>query len=507
MIDETLRKPVRELSSVKNCLGEFFLEKGQIGEGGTSIVRAARYKGSDAKYAIKFLLVNVAKKETTAYKRFKQAYINLSAIQHLGCVLPMIHLDVLPLEEFKIPYIIMPRIDDDMKRHFDKGAITFEEFEKIFNRLLQTIQQIHDHGIVHRDIKPENVFIKDGRLLLGDFDIAKFDDVKNIHLVETKPTQRLANYLFSAPEQADSKIGKVCEASDWYAFAQVLHWLVKGVTVKGLSKIKLDLSENRYRKYECLFENLLQQDPGKRLKSANEIAEFLKREEERQRFWAEHNQHIKQLEVFDDIVCKYSCNVGFSAQTVVRIESERDKSAILNCLKLHLKELNLWAAYEGCDFEIRNMRHVNGGVWSFGMHEILVDQLYIFRHFSSGGHMIIVQGGFQTSVRGEAREWDSEEVILWRGHQITRAEYDNGWAIVDGRRLRIGVNCTITERFLRPKLFFLSPSISPIHERDTFKLIENIGKMFQGGGHVDESVLKKALVNKVKRSREITMFD
>lgn len=53
MIDETLRKPVRKLSSVKNCLGEFFLEKGQIGEGGTSIVRAARYKGSDAKYAIK----------------------------------------------------------------------------------------------------------------------------------------------------------------------------------------------------------------------------------------------------------------------------------------------------------------------------------------------------------------------------------------------------------------------------------------------------------------------
>lgn len=40
------------------------------------------------------------------------------------------------------------------------------------------LYQIHQTGIIHRDIKPDNIFIaKNGILKIGDFGIAKFQDI------------------------------------------------------------------------------------------------------------------------------------------------------------------------------------------------------------------------------------------------------------------------------------------------------------------------------------------
>lgn len=39
-------------------------------------------------------------------------------------------------------------------------------------RLLGVVAQMHAAGITHRDIKPDNIFLRDGRLVLGDFGIA-----------------------------------------------------------------------------------------------------------------------------------------------------------------------------------------------------------------------------------------------------------------------------------------------------------------------------------------------
>ena len=223
MIDQKLIKLVNELKEIQTDLGRIALGK-LLGQGGTSVVRIGSFDGCDKEFAIKFLLVDVKKREPDEYKRFKQAYLNVSCAQKSGCVVPMVHFGVCATGRQRIPYQVMAKMDADLKQFIvGKQPLSFECFEKVFNALGRSIESIHQLGIVHRDIKPENVFISNGKLLLGDFDIAKYDSLNNVVLAKTIKGKRLANYYFSAPEQSDGTIGKICEASDWFAFAQVMY--------------------------------------------------------------------------------------------------------------------------------------------------------------------------------------------------------------------------------------------------------------------------------------------
>ena len=292
------------LKTVENELGTFSLGK-FLGHGGTSVVREATLGGlSNKKFAIKFLLKDVSKRQGKDYLRFKQAYVNLSSIQHLGCCIPLLLLSRHESEDVVLPYVVMGRADSDLKRELKGKTVSIEQFERIFLRLLNLISIIHKHGIVHRDLKPENVFVIGGRLFLGDFDISKFDDSENLVLVDTKPGDRLANYLFSAPEQSNPKIGDVCNASDWYAFAQIMIWIVKGQTVRGLTQIRLKDIDLKYAKFDELFSQLLQQNPKDRLQTGDEIQEFLRRHDEDIQRNEARTKAIKSLRLFDDIVRK-----------------------------------------------------------------------------------------------------------------------------------------------------------------------------------------------------------
>ena len=155
-----------------------------------------------------------------------------------------------------------------------KNEIDFKLFEKIFKSLLNCIGEIHKHGIIHRDLKPENIFVIEGKLVLGDFDIACFNDIEGIKLIETKGDERLANYLFSAPEQSEKTYENITQAADWYAVGQILYWLWHKKTLRGQGIIDFTQFDDRLKKYELLVRNLLNQNPINRLESKEKIIEF-----------------------------------------------------------------------------------------------------------------------------------------------------------------------------------------------------------------------------------------
>ena len=218
---------INELKEIKNIYGIFKIQ-GHLGQGGTSIVKEAEFENK--KYAIKFFTKNTFNKdnikvETTAFKRFKQAHFNLLSIVHSGAILPQLHFDIHDTGDIKIPYVIMPKADFTLEQWRNANNITFEDFEKIFNNLLNQIETIYKFVIIHRCIKPSNIFMLNKKYVIGDFDISKFDENIYCNLAKTQKGDRLANYHFSAPEQSN-KDGKVDSSSDWYAFGQVLYWLI-----------------------------------------------------------------------------------------------------------------------------------------------------------------------------------------------------------------------------------------------------------------------------------------
>ena len=296
---EKLSNYLKKQKSVINTLGCFELEE-QLGQGGTSIVRAASLNGN-SNYAIKFLIENIKEKESRAYLRFKQSYINILSIQHTAVVLPQIHFDTLEIDEKTlIPYTIMLKAEKTLKDIINENEITFETFENIFKSLIKGINIIHKYKIIHRDLKPENIFYFDKKLVLGDFDIAKFNDIEHIKFHETKKGERLANFQFSAPEQSTMKFDEIDERADLFAFGQILYWIITKTTLRGQENINLKKYDSRYEKYEKLIDNLLQNEREKRLANVNEINDFLERKDKSSQEQKEISNSFKTLKLFEE---------------------------------------------------------------------------------------------------------------------------------------------------------------------------------------------------------------
>ena len=273
-----ISKYLKEHKKVENELGIFQIEKDNIPDGGTSLIKVATC--NNEKYVIKFLLQNIDLNETREYKRFSQAYHIVSELKS-DVILPQIGLYSLEIQKGVIvPYTVMPKAYGTLKDFKKNNEITFEIFESIFHRMIYLIKEIHKHKIIHRDLKPENIFLLDGTIesmVLGDFDIAKFDDelYSKLHLTEKK--ERLANYLYSAPEQKSNKTYKIAETADLYAFGQILHWLLMDEPLMGQSKINFD--DERLKKYESIVKTLLKDNPKDRFQTVEEIKGNKSREE------------------------------------------------------------------------------------------------------------------------------------------------------------------------------------------------------------------------------------
>ena len=142
----------------------------------------------------------------------------------------------------------MLKAEKTLKDIINENEMTFEIFENIFRNLLNIINVIHKCKIIHRDLKPENIFYFNKKLVLGDFDISKFNDIEHIKLHETKKGERLANYQFSAPEQSTMQFDEIDERADLFALGQILYWIITKITLRGQEKINLKKYDKRYSK-------------------------------------------------------------------------------------------------------------------------------------------------------------------------------------------------------------------------------------------------------------------
>jgi serine/threonine-protein kinase len=63
----------------------------------------------------------------------------------------------------------MKRYKSSLKRENKKPPM-INDFNKLLNFFLDTLEFIHKEKIIHRDIKPENILIDDdGKYVLSDF--------------------------------------------------------------------------------------------------------------------------------------------------------------------------------------------------------------------------------------------------------------------------------------------------------------------------------------------------
>lgn len=139
-------------------------------------------------------------------------------------------------------YIVMELVEGLNVEQYvaQNGPIAWQDAAKYMMKLLETMQYVHEHGIVHRDIKPGNIMIRpNGDICLLDFGVAK--DVSNSSNGGTVFGTVIGTDGYMSPEQAQGM--SIDHRSDVYALGCVLFFMLTGSHAFGQLKSELEMSK------------------------------------------------------------------------------------------------------------------------------------------------------------------------------------------------------------------------------------------------------------------------
>lgn len=126
--------------------------------------------------------------------------------------------------------------------------------------------------MVHRDLKPENVLhdMAADVLLIADFGIARFEEDELFTAVETAAHDRLATFLYAAPEQR-MRGANVDRTADIYALGLILNEMFTGQVPLGTDYTAIANVAPEYVYLDEIAAAMLRQTPERRPCSIDEI--------------------------------------------------------------------------------------------------------------------------------------------------------------------------------------------------------------------------------------------
>lgn len=472
-----------------------------IGQGGNGVV----YEGilNDTTIAIKFLITDDDKlKQKKNLTRFIAEYINIITLSNKQYIVKYIDFDVLRFcdeeKAFEIPLILMIKYDYSLKSR--KFANEVSDFDTFFYFLINSVDYIHRNGIIHRDLKPENILMKDGNYYLADFGIASFNPKMFKIRAVTDKKERLANRVFSAPEQ--EKTGVTPHPTmDIYAIGQLLQWFAFGEPHQGTGRKQIvDIYENK-REVDYIIDKCLANDPSKRFQCIQEIKDYLESNLSKKKEF----DPFLYLNIFNDI-----CRRNFPKNEwgIVHCNNEIRIAKLLNDFKENLSEFhtNLWWHNGMSNLSIKQIRSIDNKIWRLGKHEYKIEEIWVNYDDSTYNDFIIIhylpQEGFD--VNGEIL---LSTVLLNDKHHITFSEFENGYAEIDDEIIDISEEKKeIIKRTDKEGYLIIATNF---HCALTFKndenIIELLSTMLERTLTIDELIIysDRLLANK---SRAVSQF-
>jgi len=241
-----------------------------LGSGDTGVV----YEVEDVEgksYALKVLNPRV---DTKKRKRFKNEISFCSGQTHRNIV-QVIEYGLSPSGVGQSPFYVMPLYTGTLRTLMSK-RIDAQAVLPLYSQILDGVEAAHLQGVCHRDLKPENILYEPdtNTLVVADFGIASFKEEDLYTAVETSEGERLANFLYSAPEQR-ARGKEVGSKADIYALGLILNEMFTGEVPQGAGFRRIAAASPDYTYLDEIVDRMIQQDPERRLPSIGDVKEQL----------------------------------------------------------------------------------------------------------------------------------------------------------------------------------------------------------------------------------------
>jgi serine/threonine protein kinase len=271
-------------SVLKNAFDTYTVQKPK-GAGGSGVVYEVLDSEGSA-CAIKIL--DPAKTNTVRLKRFKNEIDFCSRNTHKNIVRVL----GTGITEIGATFYVMPLYSCTLREVMSKG-IKPNAILPIFSQILDGVEAAHLKGVWHRDLKPENILysLASEDLVVADFGIAHFEEEDLLTAVETRPDERLANFLYAAPEQKIRGRG-VDSRADIYALGLILHEMFTGDVPLGTGHRKIADVASAFAYLDALVDLMRRQNPEQRPASIADIKGIVQRYE----YEAVSRQHLSQID-------------------------------------------------------------------------------------------------------------------------------------------------------------------------------------------------------------------
>jgi serine/threonine protein kinase len=263
--------PRRQIALTFDTTRETYTVVGIEGEGGAA--RVYRVQDSEGKtWALKCL-----KPQQTTPVRTKRFLNELKFCQSSSHpnIVQIVDEGFILQNSLKCPFFVMPLYPSTLRKLLQDG-IPPAKRAKCFSDMLDGVEAAHLQGVWHRDLKPENVLHDQsgGRLVVSDFGIAHFTAEMMHTSVETKPADRLANFMYAAPEQRVAG-RQVDNRADIYALGLMLSEMFTGHIPQGSGYQKIQESAPEFSYLDEIVDTMIQQLPENRPSSIDEIKKTL----------------------------------------------------------------------------------------------------------------------------------------------------------------------------------------------------------------------------------------
>ncbi|MBO7253142.1 MAG: serine/threonine protein kinase, partial [Oscillospiraceae bacterium] len=134
-------------------------------------------------------------------------------------------------EENNTAYIVMEYVEGVSLRKFVDNLnrnMSMDEVLKLLGPLMESMDQMHDQGLIHRDISPDNIMIQpDNTPKLLDFGAVRQVVRPNAAKGLSNPTAAILKKGFAPPEQYQSQ-GALGPWTDVYGFAATIYYCMAG---------------------------------------------------------------------------------------------------------------------------------------------------------------------------------------------------------------------------------------------------------------------------------------